>query len=203
MGISHTIFHILNGLVIVKGMCLYYWFQFCWVVTSYRLHYHCSNKVHHADIAKVVPDLVLLYLQMLREIIQLHKLLSSMDRLNVCYDYSLVYEFRQYVKLHLNHYAPMTPYGDIHWGQHWVKKWLVAWRHNAIAWNNVDFFLTKFCDIHLRAISQIVAKLLVCIISWKSILLRIMPHLSKANKKKYLDPAPSKYKEALVCITCS
>ena len=39
-------------------------------------------------------------------------------------------------------------------GQHWFRQWLVAWRHQAIAWPNVDWSSVKSCDIHLRAVSQ-------------------------------------------------
>ena len=32
----------------------------------------------------------------------------------------------------------MTPYGDRKLGQHWIRLWFVAWRHQAITWTNVD-----------------------------------------------------------------
>ena len=48
----------------------------------------------------------------------------------------------------------MTPYGDRNWGQHWLKQWLVAWRHQAITWTNVDWSSVKSNDIHIRVISQ-------------------------------------------------
>ena len=31
-----------------------------------------------------------------------------------------------------------------------------AWRHHAISWTNVDFWLVGFCGIQLIAISQLV-----------------------------------------------
>ena len=45
-------------------------------------------------------------------------------------------------------------------GQHWLRWWLVAWRHQAISWNIADFGLVSFCGIHLRGFSLRVLKLL-------------------------------------------
>ena len=39
-------------------------------------------------------------------------------------------------------------------GQHWLRQWLIAGRHQAITWTNGQFYLMGFCGIHLRAISQ-------------------------------------------------
>ena len=47
----------------------------------------------------------------------------------------------------------MTPYGDIDPRQHWFRQWLDAWRHQAIAWTNVDLSSVKSGVIHLRASS--------------------------------------------------
>ena len=38
--------------------------------------------------------------------------------------------------------------------QHWLRQWLVAWRHQAITWTNVDWSSVKSSDIHIRAISK-------------------------------------------------
>ena len=38
----------------------------------------------------------------------------------------------------LTHWSLVMPHGDIELGWHWLKWWLVAWRHQAIAWTNVD-----------------------------------------------------------------
>ena len=46
----------------------------------------------------------------------------------------------------------LTHYGIV--GQHWLRYWLVAWRHQAITWTNVDSSSMKSSDIHIRAISQ-------------------------------------------------
>ena len=48
----------------------------------------------------------------------------------------------------------MIPYGDRDVGQHWLRQWLVAWRHQAITWNNVEWSPVKSSDVHIRAISQ-------------------------------------------------
>ena len=51
----------------------------------------------------------------------------------------------------------MMPYGNIELGHHWLGICLVAWRHQAITWTNVDFSLVTFCEIHLTTISHQVA----------------------------------------------
>ena len=47
----------------------------------------------------------------------------------------------------------MMPYGDMELGQHWLRKWLGAWRHQAITWTNVDLSSVKSHGIHLRGLS--------------------------------------------------
>ena len=54
----------------------------------------------------------------------------------------------------LTHSDLVTPYGNGGLGQHWFRQWLVAWRHQAIAWTNVVWSLVKSRDIHIREISQ-------------------------------------------------
>ena len=39
-------------------------------------------------------------------------------------------------------------------GQYWFRLWLVVWRHQAIAWTNVDLLSVKSCAIHHMSISQ-------------------------------------------------
>ena len=58
------------------------------------------------------------------------------------------------IKTHLTHCGLVTPYGDRDLGQLWLRQWLVAWRHQAITWTNVDWSSVKSSDIHIRAISQ-------------------------------------------------
>ena len=40
----------------------------------------------------------------------------------------------------LTHCGLVTPYGDMELGQHCLRQWLVAWRHQAITWTNVDSY---------------------------------------------------------------
>ena len=47
----------------------------------------------------------------------------------------------------------MTPYGGRDPFQHWFRYWLVAWRHLAITWTNVDLPSLRSGDVHVRAIS--------------------------------------------------
>ena len=56
------------------------------------------------------------------------------------------------------HCGIVKPYGDIDLGQHWLRQWLVVWRHQAITSSNFDISLVRFCGIHPRAISQRVPK---------------------------------------------
>ena len=53
-------------------------------------------------------------------------------------------------------HAWWSSYGDIDLGQHCFSWWLVAWRHQAITWTNVDFDFSSLrnSDIHLMAVSQ-------------------------------------------------
>ena len=37
--------------------------------------------------------------------------------------------------------------------QHWFRQWLVAWRHQAITWTNVDLSWVRSCGIRLRTSS--------------------------------------------------
>ena len=43
---------------------------------------------------------------------------------------------------------------DVIWrlilGQHWFRQWFVAWRHQAIAWTNIDVLSTRSPDIYSK-----------------------------------------------------
>ena len=52
----------------------------------------------------------------------------------------------------LTHCGLVTPYGNRDLGQHWLWYWLIAWRHQAITWTNVDLSSSSK-DIHLEEIS--------------------------------------------------
>ena len=45
------------------------------------------------------------------------------------------------------------PITNIDLGQNWLRKWLVAWWHQAINWTNADFSLVRFCGTYLRVIT--------------------------------------------------
>ena len=53
----------------------------------------------------------------------------------------------------LTHCGPVTLFGDIDFGQHWLRWWLVAWRIQSITRANTDLSSVRSSDIHLRAIS--------------------------------------------------
>ena len=71
---------------------------------------------------------------------------SKMTNSNLQLHLSTAYE--------LTHCGLVTPYGGRDLGQHWLRQWLVAWRHQANTWTNVDWSSVKSSDIHIRAISQ-------------------------------------------------
>ena len=54
----------------------------------------------------------------------------------------------------LTHYGRMTSYDDIDLRKRWLRQWLVAWRHQAITWTNVDLSSVRSSDIRVRAISH-------------------------------------------------
>ena len=47
----------------------------------------------------------------------------------------------------------MIPYGDMDVSHYWLRQWLVAWRHQAITWTNVDWSQV-LCNIRVKAVSQ-------------------------------------------------
>ena len=48
--------------------------------------------------------------------------------------------------------SDVTPYGDIGLGEHWLRWWLAAWRHQAITWTNVDLSSLGICGTQMRFI---------------------------------------------------
>ena len=85
------------------------------------------------------------------------------------------------------YYGFVMPFGNMDLDQHWLRQWLVAWRHQAIIWTNVDYPSQKFCDIYLRASLQWVPKLLFCMVCLKSILLKLLPHPPGSMNKSETD----------------
>ena len=79
----------------------------------------------------------------------------------------------------------MTPYGHVDLGQHWFRYWLVAWRHQAITWTNVDLSSVRSCGIHVRTISQEIPQPSITKISLKITSLEFISNLLGANELKY------------------
>ena len=73
----------------------------------------------------------------------------------------------------LIHYYLVLLYGDIAQGQHWLRWWLVAWRHQAITWTNVVFSLVMISGVYLRAISQQLSQGTVVYNKFENILLKL------------------------------
>ena len=44
-------------------------------------------------------------------------------------------------------------HNDALWCQQGFRKWLVAWRHQAIAWTSVDILPVGSCAVHIKAIT--------------------------------------------------
>ena len=65
----------------------------------------------------------------------------------------------------------------INLGQHWLRWWLVAWRHQAITWSHVEFSPSEVWGIHQRVLKQ-----QFCIMILKSIFLKLLPYLPGANE---------------------
>ena len=83
------------------------------------------------------------------------------------------------------HWGLVTPYGHVDLGQHWFRYWLVAWRHQAITWTNVDLSSVRSCGIHVRAISQEIPQPSITKISLKITSLEFISNLLGANELKY------------------
>ena len=82
----------------------------------------------------------------------------------------------------LTHCGLVTPYGDRDLGQHWLRLWLVAWRHQAITWTNVDLPSVRSIGIHLSAILQEILQQSITKISWKITFLKFLWNLPGANE---------------------
>ena len=82
----------------------------------------------------------------------------------------------------LTHCGLVTPGGDIDLGQHWLRQWLVAWRHQAITWTNVDLSSLRSCGIHLTTVSQQMPYPSIPEISFESGYLKFYSDLPGANE---------------------
>ena len=86
----------------------------------------------------------------------------------------------------LTHWDLLTPFGDINMGQNWLSKGLVAWRHQAITWTNVDLSSVRSSGIHLSAISwEIPARPQFTKISLTITYLKLNWNLPRANELTY------------------
>ena len=96
--------------------------------------------------------------------------------------------YRTYDAILFNMLTPcgqVVLYGDINLVHLWFRQWLVVLEHQAITWMNVDFSLVKFSVIHLKAIPQWMPQRLFWEISFKMMLVIILPHLLETNDLKW------------------
>ena len=76
------------------------------------------------------------------------------------------------------------PYGGRYLGQHWLRSWLVAWRHQAITSTNADLSSLR-PNNHLMTISLEISQPSVTKISLKIIFLKCYWNLPGANELRY------------------
>ena len=67
-------------------------------------------------------------------------------------------------------------------GQHWLRQWLVAWRHQAITWINVDWSSVTSSGIHIWAISQEMPQLSVTKIYLNITYMKFHSNIPEANE---------------------
>ena len=82
----------------------------------------------------------------------------------------------------LTHCGLVAPYGDINLCQQWLRWWLVAWRHQAIIWTNVDLSWVRSSGIHMSAILQEIPQPSVTEISRKITYLKFYSNIPGANE---------------------
>ena len=85
----------------------------------------------------------------------------------------------------LTHCGLMTPFGDRDQGQHSLRQWLVAWRHQAITWTDVDWSSVKSSDIHIRANPQEMPQPPISTIRLKFVYLKFHSNIPGANELIY------------------
>ena len=78
---------------------------------------------------------------------------------------------------HLSRCDLETSYGDRDLSQIWPRRLLFAWRYQAVTWFNVELSQKVLCDIHLRAISQQVAVILIDTVCSETTYLKLSLHL--------------------------
>ena len=74
------------------------------------------------------------------------------------------------------------PYGDWDLCHYWLRKWLVAWHHQAITWTNSDFSLVRLSDIHLRASSLEIPQSSTNKMIWKIKYLKYHSNVPRVNE---------------------
>ena len=84
--------------------------------------------------------------------------------------------------LHLTHCGLVTPNGVGDLGQHWLRKWLVAWRHQAITWTSIDLIINEVFRHQPEQFHRKCIRILFLDISFKVANLRSQPHLPGANE---------------------
>ena len=103
---------------------------------------------------------------------------------------------------HLTHWGQVMPYGDRDLGHHWLREWLVAWRHQPITWTSVDLSSVRSSDIHLRAISQEIPEPPITEFIWKIKYLKCHLNFPGANELSDQRPWPQDVDSALMMYNC-
>ena len=79
----------------------------------------------------------------------------------------------------------VTPYGDRDMGQHWVRQWIAAWRHQTITRTNVDLSPLRSSGTNLRAISREIPQPSTIEISLQNYWSKIYSNLKKCFKSPF------------------
>ena len=117
----------------------------------------------------------------LKNITQKFRIQIDDSALNVILKY--IQQIPRYMPWNMNTalFYPLWFSNTIDLGQHWLRLWLVVWRHQAIIGTNDDFSLMRF---HLRAIPQRAPHLLFHIMIFKIILSKSLPLLPGTKQFK-------------------
>ena len=86
----------------------------------------------------------------------------------------------------LTHCILMMPYGDRDLCQHWLRRWPVAWRHQAITWTHVDVSSVMPHQIHLRAISRALPQPSITKISFIITYIKFHSNVPEANELTFV-----------------
>ena len=113
-----------------------------WFRRPYRIESRgsCLNLGSHTNISVVIIDTIVAYQRMVKSPDRTQNIIIFIKHYFSGFNFFLKLIISTYI-YELTYHVPVTPDSDIDLGQHWLGYWLVTWRHQVIAWTNVDLFL--------------------------------------------------------------